>query len=609
MSPSRRTICALTVLVLVGCPKEIPVPVDPPEARNDYALTALNTPVTLTPLLNDFDPTGETMTVVSITAASHGTAVLNTNGTVDYTPGSGYLGPDQVTVTIRDTSGWESSSQAYITVGPAQRMLFRSNYTDYFTFQLYTLDLQHPLGLVPVNHRIRITKGPDISHTQVSGYAATSDGINVIFLADDDETRGVTNLFHSDLRTPGISTRLTDIGDGQAIAGQSLPQLAADGLHAYYLSNEFQPEVFEIVQVEVANPANKVRINTPLAFGPDSSDNDFIELFALAPDGQHLLYQGRDADGGNGGTTSLSELRVVDLSNPGVSTVISGTPTPGSLGVTGNLGNLSFRFVPNSTKVVYAQQENGLTSVDIYVVDYVALTPSVKLTGTNLSTIVNSFGFTPDGTKMLYVSNEDFATVADLYMVDIATPGVSTRLSKLRTITGTETVTMGGFNIGQDNTFATYTRDDDTTDVRELYFVDFANPTVQVKLNHPLRVAGADATLEPAEFVLSVRMSTGAPRQLIYTTNGIIEEGLLYQTMYLVDVDSPGTEAVIGEPFFTGYFFDWMDDGDTIVHQDFSPETKAATIFSMVRISAPTVVTRMTPEDNGGDVAVGLSFY
>lgn len=593
MSLSRRALLVLPALLLIGCPVEIPIPVDPPEARLDYAQTPLDTPVTLSPLLNDYDPTAELLTVVSIGTPSHGVATLNPSGTIDYTPDLGYLGGDSFAVTITDASGNQATNTAHVTVGPSARTVYRSNWTDYFTNQLYMSDAAHPQTMVPVSVRIPITQGPVLSRQQVTAYIPSADGVNMIYTADTDPSRSVADLFHVDLRQPGIGTKLTTIEDGQAIGGLSLPQLAPDGLHAYYLSNEFNSALFEVVQVEIANPTNLVRVNTPL------DTDDIIERFSLSLDGAYMLYVARDQDA----TPTLAEnkLHVVDLSNPGVSTVLSANATTGTLGVAGSLGALGFRFIPGTTKVVYAAQANGATTIDLYIVDYVAMTPPQKLSSTALGTGVLNFGFTPDGSRVLYVSAEDLATVLDLYMVDPNVPGVPTRLSRLRT----GTASIATFSVGMDNTFALYVRDDDVAGQRELYFVEFANPTVQVKLNHVLRPG---TTTTAPEVVLGIRVSPGAPRVVLYSTSDDPVNGVFHQTMRTVDVDALGTTNIVGPSTYIGHSYGWLADGDSIIYQDSPPESVQATSLYHVRISAPTVYTRLSNEDHGGDAAVEFSF-
>lgn len=621
MSPSRRAFIVVATLLLVACPEKIPVPVDPPEARVDYAITAMDTPIHLLPLRNDFDPTGETITVVSITAASHGTAVLNVDGSVDYTPDTGYTGPDKFTVTIIDTSGWEASNEFLLSVGPSQRISFRSNFNDYFTLQLYMMDLAHPMGMIPIAQRFRITAGPNISRQQVTSYVPSQDGEHLIFTADDSDVFATANLFFADLDENGTSTKLTNLdpAQGQFLGPFTLPELAPDAAHAYYSSNELNTgtddaNLFDILQVDTANPTNKVRVNSPLVRGdPDlpaenpAHSDDIIELFHVAPDGQHLIYQLRDADGGLPSTVVgfRTELRVVDLANPGVSTVLTDVPTTDTAGVVGSLANTGFRFIPNSTLLAYTGAYGGSTKNDLWMVDYANPGPPVKLSGTAVGAGVTSFGFTPDGTKVIYTSQEHVSTVADLYMVSLAMPGVSVRLSKART----GEVTMGAVNIGQDSSFVVYTRDDEIENVRELFFVDFNKPTVQQKISHTLRPAGANPLEEPGEFVVGVRLSPGAPRTVLYSTNDLPDEdNVTYLTLRTVVVDQPGVVTEVGPKIFSGHAFAWMDDGDTIVHQFPSPEDIRATTLAMFRLSAPTVFTRLTPEDNPGDTASEFQF-
>ena len=46
----------------------------------------VNTPVTVNVLANDSDPDGDPLTVTGAAAPAHGTAVVNANNTITYTP-------------------------------------------------------------------------------------------------------------------------------------------------------------------------------------------------------------------------------------------------------------------------------------------------------------------------------------------------------------------------------------------------------------------------------------------------------------------------------------------------------------------------------------------
>ena len=58
----------------------------PPDAADDSATTDEDTPVTIDVLANDSDPDGDPLTITSVTEPSLGTAVVDGDGTIVYTP-------------------------------------------------------------------------------------------------------------------------------------------------------------------------------------------------------------------------------------------------------------------------------------------------------------------------------------------------------------------------------------------------------------------------------------------------------------------------------------------------------------------------------------------
>ncbi len=94
---------------------------DTPVAVSDSATTNEDTLLTilrstLTANDNDVDPQ-DTLTIVSITPPSHGTAQLTANA-ITYNPVENYFGPDSITYTIRDSFGLESTATVNLTVTP-----------------------------------------------------------------------------------------------------------------------------------------------------------------------------------------------------------------------------------------------------------------------------------------------------------------------------------------------------------------------------------------------------------------------------------------------------------------------------------------------------------
>lgn len=83
-------------------------------AVNDSANTAKNTAATLNVLSNDNIGNSALTSLVIATNPTHGTAVVNTDNTVTYTPASNYTGADSFTYTI--TNAYNTSSTAMVSM-------------------------------------------------------------------------------------------------------------------------------------------------------------------------------------------------------------------------------------------------------------------------------------------------------------------------------------------------------------------------------------------------------------------------------------------------------------------------------------------------------------
>jgi hypothetical protein len=88
----------------------------PPVAEDDFATTPRDTPVTIDVLANDSDPDGDPLTVTSVGDPAHGSATDNGDGTVTYTPDSGFVGDDSFPYTIGDGAGGADDATVFVTV-------------------------------------------------------------------------------------------------------------------------------------------------------------------------------------------------------------------------------------------------------------------------------------------------------------------------------------------------------------------------------------------------------------------------------------------------------------------------------------------------------------
>src|SRR6185437_9534302 len=76
-----------------------------PVAANDSVQTVSGTPVDIAVLANDVDVDGNPLTPIIVSSTSNGTLTVNADGTIRYTPNSGFIGTDQFTYQDNDGNG------------------------------------------------------------------------------------------------------------------------------------------------------------------------------------------------------------------------------------------------------------------------------------------------------------------------------------------------------------------------------------------------------------------------------------------------------------------------------------------------------------------------
>lgn len=87
-----------------------------PVAADDYGSLTASSTLLLDVLANDYDPDGDTLTLVAVAQPSHGTATLTADGGIGYTGADGYVGSDSFTYTIDDDRGGQASATVYLTI-------------------------------------------------------------------------------------------------------------------------------------------------------------------------------------------------------------------------------------------------------------------------------------------------------------------------------------------------------------------------------------------------------------------------------------------------------------------------------------------------------------
>ena len=91
---------------------------DVPVANDDVSTIAEDTNVTINVLANDTDVDRDTLQVISVGSASHGSVAIDGNSSVKYTPNSNFNGTDTFTYQVADPSGAGSTATVTVTVTP-----------------------------------------------------------------------------------------------------------------------------------------------------------------------------------------------------------------------------------------------------------------------------------------------------------------------------------------------------------------------------------------------------------------------------------------------------------------------------------------------------------
>ena len=262
-----------------------------PTATNDVATTNEDAPVTISVLANDSDPDGDPLTVVSANAPN-GTVVINTNGTITYTPAANFNGTDTITYTISDGQGGTATATVTVTVNavndaptvaspiPAQTGVdagavsvpVAGNFTDLDGDTLTFAATGLPLGL-SINPATGLITGTiDRSASQVSG------GVYTVSVTVSDGKGGtVTTTFTWTVTNPG-PTAVDDI----AATNEDTPVIIP------VLTNDTDPDgdPLTVTTATAANGTVVINANGTITYTPRANFNGTDIITYTISDGQ-----------------------------------------------------------------------------------------------------------------------------------------------------------------------------------------------------------------------------------------------------------------------------------------------------------------------------------
>ena len=164
---------------------------DAPVAGDDSATTSADTPVTIDVLSNDTDVDGDALTATSVSTPAHGSASVNRDGTVTYTPNADYEGIDAFTYRASDGAADSDDATVTITVKTTEVVTGGGGEAD-----VEVEIISPPSGLITETNELTITyeiSGTDLSyatflHNGGETAIAPESGAITITLAPEENT-------------------------------------------------------------------------------------------------------------------------------------------------------------------------------------------------------------------------------------------------------------------------------------------------------------------------------------------------------------------------------------------------------------------------------------
>ncbi|MDM7887425.1 Ig-like domain-containing protein [Curtobacterium sp. RHCJP20] len=302
-----------------------------PTAGDDVLQTPANTSLAISPETLTGNDTGSGLTVTGATEPRHGTVTKAADGTLVYTPTTGWSGTDTFAYTVTDASGQTATATVTVLVGavatpdqgttttngtltvPAERGVLAD---DSGTGLTATLDRKPQHGTVDLakDGSYVYTPAEDFSGTDTFTYTATdaegqtSTGLVTITVtptagADAARTTAGTPVT---VRGPGVlgndrgsALRVASVGRAQ----HGTVTIAADGTFVYTPEAGFSgvdTVTYEVVDAEGQHAEALVTITVGIAAADDSAST--VAGTAIARDAQHGLLGN---DRGTGLTAAL----------------------------------------------------------------------------------------------------------------------------------------------------------------------------------------------------------------------------------------------------------------------------------------------------------------
>ena len=244
-----------------------PTPNTPPVASDDTYNTAFNTPVTLNPLANDSDADGNPLTITAINGVTltpgtaqqintpNGVVNIDAQGTITFTPNTGFIGQETFNYSISDGQGGSSTATETINVAAAP------NTPPVASDDTYNTAFNTPVTLNPLANDTDADGNP-LTITAINGVTLTPGTAQQI-----NTPNGVVNIdvqgtitFTPNTGFSGQETFNYSISDGQGGSSTATETINVSAA----------PNTPPVASDDTYNTA----FNTPVTLNPLANDSD-----------------------------------------------------------------------------------------------------------------------------------------------------------------------------------------------------------------------------------------------------------------------------------------------------------------------------------------------
>jgi sorbitol-specific phosphotransferase system component IIBC len=312
---------------------------DNPVAADDTVATDEDLPVTIDVLANDSDVDGDALAVTNVTAPANGTAVVNIDNTVTYTPTTNYNGPDSFVYTVSDgdapLTGGSDTAVVSITVNPVNDAPVAVNDNATTNEDLpVTIDLLANDSDVdgdtlvvssvttPTNGIVIVNVDNTVTYTPTANYNGPDSFVYTVSDGDAPLTGG------SDTAT--VSLTINPVNDAPVAVNDAAATDEDTAVTIDILANDFDVDGDTLTVTAVTTPTNGIVVlngDGSITYTPD-------------PD-----YNGADSvsytiiDGNGGSDTAIVTIAVNPVNDPPVAvddTTVTNEDTPVNIDVLSN---------------------------------------------------------------------------------------------------------------------------------------------------------------------------------------------------------------------------------------------------------------------------------